>query len=280
MTIATCVLASEGIRSHTTPGHDPDAFAEMGSLTKVVTGTVLTQLAKAGTLGLDDPLGTWLPAAAGTGITLEQLARHTSGLPRLPPRTGFRDPYRPFTRDALDHLLPRLDTLAVRPPGAEEEYSNLGYAILGAALTAATGRTYEQLVTDHVLTPLGLPSDAMTPRPPQHRSVRRGLLGRQVTPWTLDGAILPAAGLWATPRTMATLLRLVTDRVLGDPAPSWQQTGPLTWHNGATRASSVFAGALPDGRWLLMHRLHGSPTRTDEAAVRWFKTRGQQEGAR
>ncbi|MER6712481.1 MULTISPECIES: serine hydrolase domain-containing protein [unclassified Streptomyces] len=277
MKVATCVLASEGIRSHTTPGHDPDVFAEMGSLTKVVTGTILTQLAKAGALNVHDPLSTWLPTAADTKITLDHLARHTSGLPRLPPDIRFRDPYRSFGDDTLQALLPNLDALVTRPPGEEEEYSNLGYAILGAALVAAADRSYEELVDEYVLAPLGMEASAMTPRPPEHRSVRRGLLRRPVKPWTLDGAILPAAGLWATPRTMAALLRLVTDRTLGDPAPTWRHSGPLTWHNGATRASSVFAGALPDGRWLLMHRLHGSPSKTDEAAIAWFKTEGHQE---
>lgn len=275
MTIPTCVLASEGIRSHTTPGHDPDAFAEMGSLTKVVTGTLLMQLAKAGVLAEDDPLDAWLPAPAGTPITLGHLARHTSGLPRLPPHIGrrdaLRDPYRSFTDEALHALLPRLDTLTSRPPGESEEYSNLGYAVLGAALVAATGSPYQDLVTDHVLTPLGLAPGTMTPHPPQNRSLRRGLRGRPIRPWTMNGAILPAGGLWATPRTMSALLRLVVDRTLGAPAPTWRQTGRLTWHNGATRASSVFAAALPNGRWLLMHRLHGSPTRTDKAAIEWLR---------
>ncbi|GAB3953429.1 serine hydrolase domain-containing protein [Streptomyces sparsus] len=270
--IPTCVLASEGIRSHTTAGHDPDAFAEMSSLTKVVTGTILMQIAKTGGLSVDDPVSAWLPDAAGTKITLNHLLRHTSGLPRLPPGVRYRDPYRSFTDDALRSLLPRLDTLATRPPGENEEYSNFGYAILGAALVAAAGSSYQELVRDHVLTPLGLDPGAMTPHPPHNRAVRRGLLGRPIAPWTLDGAILPAAGLWATPRTMTGLLRLVSDRSLGEPAPTWQRTGPLTWHNGATRKSSVFAGVLPDGRWILMHRLHGSSSKTDKAAIEWAET--------
>ncbi|MFE4368379.1 serine hydrolase domain-containing protein [Streptomyces sp. NPDC056835] len=269
MTIPTCVLASEGLRSHTTRGHDPDKFAEMGSLTKVVTGTILMRLANAGVVSVDDPIDAWLPAAPGTKITLAQLADHTSGLPRLPPDVGFRDPYRSFTDDALRDLLPSLDTLTVRPPGETEEYSNFGYAILGAALAAATESRYEDLVAQHFLAPLGLEPGSMTPHPPQHRSLRRGLLGRTITPWTLSGAILPAAGLWATPRTMTALPRLVTDRLLGDPAPTWRRIGPMVWHNGATRASSVFAGALPNGRWILMHRLHGSPSKTDRAALGW-----------
>ncbi|MDO0935036.1 serine hydrolase [Streptomyces sp. DG2A-72] len=69
-------------------------------------------------LTLDDPAERWLPTAPRTGITLLHLARHTSGLPRLPPgRRSRRDPHTTFDRPALDRLLPQLDMLATRPPG-------------------------------------------------------------------------------------------------------------------------------------------------------------------
>ncbi|MFF1281894.1 serine hydrolase domain-containing protein [Streptomyces sp. NPDC058299] len=110
-----------------------DRYVRTGSLTKPLTGTVPTRMAEAGTVGLDDPVERWLPAPPGTGVTLLNPARHTSGLPRLPPGLGRRDPYAAFPR-----LVRGLDTVAVRPPG-EEEYSDLGYAVLGAALAAAGG---------------------------------------------------------------------------------------------------------------------------------------------
>ncbi|MFE7567609.1 serine hydrolase [Streptomyces sp. NPDC057539] len=72
--------------------------------------------------------------------------------------------------------------LTVRPPGETEEYSNFGYAILGAVLVAAAETRYEDLVTHHFLAPLGLEPGAMTARPPQHRSLRRGPLGRTTRP--------------------------------------------------------------------------------------------------
>ncbi|WP_241827136.1 serine hydrolase domain-containing protein [Streptomyces graminilatus] len=256
-------------------GHAVDRFVQIGSLTKVVTGTVLTRMAASGALALEDPVERWLPTtASGTGITLLHLARHTSGLPRLPPGLGSdRDPYAPFDRPALDRLLPRLDTLVTTPPGQEEEYSNLGYAVLGAALTEAAGTTYEELVAEYVLRPLGITE--MTAHPePGRRLLAPGPGGRPRRPWTMDGAILPAGGLWATPRAAADLLvRLLVERRLGEPAPSWQQLGRLLWHNGATLHDSIFAGAVEDGRWVLIHRLNGDPEDTDRLAIENLKGR-------
>ncbi|WP_432139062.1 MULTISPECIES: serine hydrolase domain-containing protein [unclassified Streptomyces] len=265
--VPTCVF-SDMAAPAATGGHAVDRFVEIGSLTKVVTGTALTRMAAAGLLSWDDPIERRLPAAPATGITLLHLARHTSGLPRLPPgRLPRRDPYAAFDRPALDRLLPRLDTLVTRPPGEAEEYSNLGYAVLGAALTAVSGTTYEELVTEHVLNPLGITE--VTARPdPARRLTAPGFLGRPRRPWTMDGAILPAGGLWATPRAAADLVvRLLLERRLGDPAPSWQTSGPLRWHNGATRHASLFAGATDDGRWALVHRLNGAPDDTDRMGV-------------
>lgn len=264
----TCVL-SNSTHPRTSARHALDRYVEIGSLTKVLTGTALTRMAAAGHLTLDDPVERWLPAPAGTGITLRHLAEHTSGLPRLPPGLGpRRDPYAAFDAAALHGLLNRLDTLTARPPGQEEEYSNLGYAVLGEALTAAAGKPYEDLLHEHVLGPLGIHEIASRPTPEQCL-LAPGLLGGRRRPWTMHGAILPAGGMWATPRAAAELVTgLLIDRKLGTPAPSWRAAGPLLWHNGATRNASVFGGAMPDGRWVLIHRLNGSPDQTDRTGMR------------
>lgn len=269
--VPTCVL-TQASPPALGDGHAVDRYVPIASLTKVVTGTALTRMAEAGVLALDDPVERWLPEAPATGITLLHLARHTSGLPRLPPgRLRSRDPYAAFDRAALRALLPRLDTLAVRPPGRQEEYSNLGYALLGAALTAASGTPYEELVTAHVLRPLDITE--MTAHPAPDRCLQApGRFGSPRRPWTMDGAILPAGGLWATPRAVADLVvRLLVERRLGDPAPSWQTAGPLYWHNGATRHASLFAGATADGSWVVVHRLNAKPEVTDRLGITTLK---------
>ncbi|MFF2513009.1 serine hydrolase domain-containing protein [Streptomyces sp. NPDC058086] len=267
--VPTCILSSfEPPRVHN--GHSLDLFVQIGSLTKTLTATVLTALTGRGVLSLDDPLESFLPAPGGTGITLRHLAEHTSGLPRLPPEIGGRDPYAAFDTQALDAVVRQLDTLVTAPAGSTEEYSNLGYALLGAALVAATRTPYEELLHRHVLDPLGVTDVAAGP-PPGRRLCRRGLFGRPKRLWTMTGAILPAGGLWATPEATARLVTgLLVDRRLGEPAPAWQKAGRLLWHNGATGGASVFAGAAPQG-WVLVHRLSGRSAATDRLALETFR---------
>ncbi|WP_371579352.1 serine hydrolase domain-containing protein [Streptomyces sp. NBC_01314] len=269
MRTPTCLLGGAGITDRVAHGHDADRFVEIGSLTKVLTGTVLARLAAEGDVGFDTPLEECVDdVPRGTGITLRHLAEHTSGLPRLPagPTGPPDDPYAGFTETVLRESLRDLDRLAAGRLG-EEEYSNLGYAVLGYALTTATGRSYQQLVDSCVLLPLGLEAGAVTACPPEElRLVPRDLFGRPRPLWTLTGPILSAGGLWSTCRTLAHLLvALLVERGLGDPAPSWQRGPSIRWHNGATRGSSVMAAAHDDGRWILLHRL-GDGARTDSLA--------------
>jgi CubicO group peptidase (beta-lactamase class C family) len=55
-----------------------------------MTATLLALLAADGRLRLDDEAGRWLSAGPNGGITLRQLATHTSGLPRLAPNMDLR----------------------------------------------------------------------------------------------------------------------------------------------------------------------------------------------
>ncbi len=259
----SCLLGN-GVEPRVTHGHNAAGYVQIGSLTKVVTGTALMRMAEAGVLNVDDPIEGWLDTPPGSGITLLHLADHTSGLPRQPLGLPRKDPYRGFDQTALGALLPGLGEMTTAPPGASEEYSNLGYALLGSALSAAAGVPYEELVRTYVLEPLGIDEMTAHPAAEERLLATTGLLNRPRKPWTMDGAILPAGGLWATPRAAAQLLTgLLVDKLLGPPAPTWQKTGAVTWHNGATEGASIFAATLPDGRWTLLHRLGGSPATTD-----------------
>ena len=271
MSVPSCVISFRGVRVE--GAHDPDLFVEIGSLTKIVTGTALLQLVAKETVQLDDPIERWLPVPDGTGITLRHLVSHTSGLPRLPPQLpghSDADPYRQFNTLALEDLFGRLPDLVQHPPGQHEKYSNFGYAVLGAALTAAAGSPYTEIVAKQVLGPLGLPADAMTPHPPSGARLvpRTRLLRRAVRPWTTDGAILPAGGLWATPQTLACLVRgLVVNRKLGPPAPTWYRSGSQFRYNGATSTATVSVVAEPSGPWAVTHRLGGDPVETARIAT-------------
>lgn len=153
-------------------GRDLEPLAtrfRIASISKTFTATALSLLAADGTVALDDPITKHLPegtelAEGQEAITLRQLADHSSGLPRLPkeiPGTPV-DPYGPSKPSFL------YDALAKNPlesePGKRSAYSNLGAALLGQLLARANGTTYEELITQRILEPLGMSSsDAFDP---------------------------------------------------------------------------------------------------------------------
>ena len=69
---------------------DGDSVFEIGSITKTFTATLLAVMVHNDEVNLDDPVasllpeGTSVPSRDGRQITLEDLATHTSGLPRNP----------------------------------------------------------------------------------------------------------------------------------------------------------------------------------------------------
>jgi CubicO group peptidase (beta-lactamase class C family) len=137
-----------------TEGLPEDARFEIGSITKTMTATLLASLVGDGVLALDDEIGRWLDAGPHGGITLEQLATHTSGLPRLAPNqpTDEVNPYRDFTAERAQEGL----RAAVRTAGAGHVYSNFGYQLLGLVLERASGQRYQDLLAQRLLGPLGM----------------------------------------------------------------------------------------------------------------------------
>lgn len=141
---------------------DGDTLFEIGSITKVFTALLLTEMVTRGEVALDDPVSKFLPdtakmpARGGKQITLLDLATHTSGLPRIPagiPALGD-NPYAAYT---VAQLYEFLSGYALRfDPGTHYEYSNLGFGLLGHALALRAGNSYEDLLVARVCEPLQL----------------------------------------------------------------------------------------------------------------------------
>ena len=110
---------------------------------------LLASLVGDGVLALDDEIGRWLDAGPNGNITLEQLATHTSGLPRLAPNqpTDEANPYRDFTAERAEEGLRTAD----RAPDAGHLYSNFGYQLLGLVLERASGQSYQDLLAERLL---------------------------------------------------------------------------------------------------------------------------------
>jgi D-alanyl-D-alanine-carboxypeptidase/D-alanyl-D-alanine-endopeptidase len=152
--VAVAAVGRSGPAFAVTEGLPEDARFEIGSITKTITAALLASLVGDGVLALDDEIGRWLDAAPNGSITLEQLATHTSGLPRLAPNqpTSEANPYRDFTAGRAEEGL----RTTTRTPGAGHLYSNFGYQLLGLVLERASGQRYQDLLAERLLGPLGM----------------------------------------------------------------------------------------------------------------------------
>jgi serine-type D-Ala-D-Ala carboxypeptidase/endopeptidase len=139
---------------------DGGSIFEIGSLTKVFTGTLLADMAARGEVQLSDPIerylppGVHMPGPPWRAITLLDVATHTASLPRDPPNLGNTP--RAYASYTTEDLYAFLSTYSLpRDPGSRDEYSNL-FALVGHALSQRAGRPYEALLRERVLAPLGL----------------------------------------------------------------------------------------------------------------------------
>jgi CubicO group peptidase (beta-lactamase class C family) len=139
---------------------DGDTLYEIGSVSKVFTGLLLADAVSRDQVKLDAPLSTLLPASVkapqrdGKEITLEHLATHTSGLPRIPTdmAADADDPYADYDAKRLYAFLDGLTPATV--PGSQYAYSNLGAGLLGQLLADRAKLTYAELLRERITKPL------------------------------------------------------------------------------------------------------------------------------
>jgi CubicO group peptidase (beta-lactamase class C family) len=244
-------------------GADENTDFEIGSITKTFTGSLLADAIERGEVRADERLGDILPLdqAPVADVTLEELATHTSGLPRIASGgtdvagslwATFRhqDPYGADIGGLIEQA--RTATLDGRGTHA---YSNLGIALLGQALAEAAGLDYAELVQQRILNPLGM-KDSYAPivptglRPGFHTGMNAQ--GHPEAPWTMK-ASAPAGGIRSTIADMTVYAQAQLDGT----APGASALDPrldagdglrigfnwftsevdgeeLQWHNGGT----------------------------------------------
>ena len=137
----------------------PNTKHRLGSITKQFTAMLILQLVAEGKLDVNEPITTYLqdyPKANGDLITSHHLLTHTSGIPNYTSFPKFREdenrnPYTPeefvkkFDEKELDFT-----------PGEKFSYSNSGYFLLGVIVEKLSGKSYEQMLQDKILTPLNM----------------------------------------------------------------------------------------------------------------------------
>lgn len=126
---------------------------QSGSVGKMFTAAAVMTQVEAGKIGLDDPVGKYLPGAPASwrSITVRHLLGHTSGISDY---TGGID----YRRDYSDEELVKFAfALPLEfEPGARWDYSNTGYMLLGIIVKRATGTSYLDILDKNVFKPLGM----------------------------------------------------------------------------------------------------------------------------
>ena len=191
---------------------------DVGSITKVLTALVLADMVERHEVALDAPVTKYLrdialPTQGGRQITLADLATHTSGLPLRPanlPSNDPADPYARYTRADL-HAFLTTTTLA-HVPGSTYDYSNVGYGLLGDALSVRANQAYGALVATRITDPLGMGDTRLVPSDDMAARAAMGYDGSlQPVPHWHMGALESAGGFRST---AADLLKLL-DAFLG-----------------------------------------------------------------
>ncbi len=238
---------------------DGETIFEIGSVTKVFTSLLLSDMVLRGEVRLSDPVAKCLPASVhvperdGKQITLLDLATHYSGLPRMPNNYN-----RDYTREELYDFLSHY-TLP-RDPGKKYDYSNLGGGLLGQVLALSAGTDYETLLRTRILEPLGMTHTGIHPTPEMQANLIPGFgdgikaQSSEISALAPAGAIRSNAddmliflaanmGLVKTPLYPAMKQMLSVHRPVSPNttiALGWHVTYGMPCHNGGTNGYHAF----------------------------------------
>jgi CubicO group peptidase (beta-lactamase class C family) len=266
---------------------------EIGSITKVFTGILLADMVAKGEVAYSDPVSKYLPDSAtmptrdGQEITLLDLAVHHSGLPRMPSNFAPADPTNPFADYTPELMFEFLSGHELeRDIGASYEYSNIGVGLLGYVLAGVAGGSYEEVIRERILMPLGMSMSGITLEGELAEWMANGhdQQGNIVPLWDIP-TLAGAGAIRSDVGDMLTFLAANTGEPQSDLEKAMRESHTLreeiseqmgvglnwhirkvgeesvVWHNGGTAGFRTFAGFDPRtgvGAVVLTNSGHGA----------------------
>lgn len=134
----------------------PENVFQIASLTKQFTAVAVLKLAVAGKLNLTDSLSQYVDHYAGTGIIIEHLLSHSSGIPDYTKQPYFTAATAKMDMEIDDQINLFKDDSLLFTPGTDFGYSNTGYLLLGKIIEVVSGLSYGEFIQKEILVPLQL----------------------------------------------------------------------------------------------------------------------------
>lgn len=259
---------------------DAAMTTRIGSITKTFTVTAVLQLVDEGKLGLDDPIGDYLPGVPnGDTITIRHLAGMRSGLRDYlsdPDSRAayFTDPTADWQSDQL--LAYAFDNPVLFEPGERFHYSNTNMILLGQLIEKMSGTTLSDYLDTRILGPIGLaqtalPNNATLPEPYVRGYQTTAGTTVETTAWNPFG--WAAGGMVSTVDDLDRWIQTISDgsllsaetqqaRMDFQPAEDWGPTfryglgliehDGWIFHNGSMPGYQTFAGYQQDAGVVLV----------------------------
>jgi CubicO group peptidase (beta-lactamase class C family) len=274
---------------------------EIGSVSKTFTGILFAQAIIDKKVNLNDPVKKYLGddytnlAYKEKEIELVHLANHSGRIHGVPfdlaaqPNFDDQNPYKNYSREMVFAYMKKMTPNVL--PGTKNEYSNLGMALLGIIEEKVYNKTYEELITEYICKPLGMPDTKITLNEDQNKRFATGysFSGTETSHWDL-GDLAGAGGIRSTSEdmlkyAMANLkesnaaIKLSHASTYKDEknnvALAWHITttkkgNELIWHNGRTAGFASFCGFIKS-KDLAVVVLSNSGNPVDQIAIGIFK---------
>ncbi|GAB2653968.1 serine hydrolase domain-containing protein [Flavihumibacter cheonanensis] len=138
----------------------PGSVFRIASMSKSFAGVAILQLRDQGKLQLDEPAQLYIPELSdiqypttdAPPITIRHLLTHAAGFPEDNP---WGDRQLDISEDSMHAMFKRGISFSTSP-GTAYEYSNMGFAMLGAIIKKVSGMSYQEYIEEYIWKPLGM----------------------------------------------------------------------------------------------------------------------------
>ena len=199
---------------------DTNTIYRAGSISKSFTAFLMMQLLQEGVIELNDPVEKYLPEirnlkgySNSTKITFLQLASHTAGLVKEP---DLENAASGSIKDWESKILLSIPKTSFRSkPGTHYSYSNIGFGILGLALSRAAKTSYIELVKNKIFKPLSMNNSFFIVPTDKLSNLAKGISGGPIGDIDMKtpekehdgrGYKVPNGGIYSTPNDLAKFM--------------------------------------------------------------------------